>query len=89
MYSIFYFDYRELSKIPRSLHSPIRSLILLTILVCKHFNFLARLHACILYVRVNFKNHHNIFLACPVGHIFVKHHFMDSFFAEDATKVKK
>ena len=37
---------------------------------------------------VRFKNHHNIFLARPMGCIFVKHHSVDSFFAEDATKIE-
>ena len=48
--------------------------------------------------RVRLKNH-NIFLAClvgpifvkhnSVGHIFVKHHPVDYFFAKDVTKIEK
>ena len=49
-FSIFYFDFGELSREPRSLHSPIRSLILRAITVWKHFNFLAHPHTCNLYV---------------------------------------
>ena len=56
----------------------IRSLILRAIYVWKHFNFLARSHAVILYVHVKIKNHHNIFLTHLMGPIFV----------EDATKVE-
>ena len=50
-----------------------------TISVWKHFNVLTRLqpHAFILYFRVKIQNHHNIFLACPMGLVF----------AEDATNV--
>ena len=78
-YDIFYFNYEELSREPGSLHSLIRSLILLAISVWKHFNFMAHSHTIILYARLKLKNHHNIFLASLVGPIFV----------EDATKVEK
>ena len=37
---------------------------------------------------VTFKNHHNIFLARLMGPMFVKHHPMDSLFAENATKLR-
>ena len=78
-YDIFYFDYREMSRDPRSLHNLIRGLILRSISVWKHFNFLACPHACNLYVCLKFKNHYNIFFASLMG----------PFFVEDATKVKK
>ena len=38
---------------------------------------------------VRLKNHHNIFLAHAVGHIFVKHHPIEHIFAEDDTNVFK
>ena len=88
-YDIFYFYSRELSRELGSLHILIRCLILQVISVWKRFNSFARLHTCILYVCVKLKNHHNIFLVRSVGHIFVKHRLVDSFFVEDGTKIEK
>ena len=91
----FHFDSRDLLRELKSLHSPIISLILGVIPVWKHFNFIACMHAYICMFHVRLKNHHNIFLARPmgpiyvkqssVGHIFVKHHLVDL----DATKIEK
>ena len=67
----------------------IKSLILRVIPVWKHFNFMAHLHALFCMFCMRLKNHHNIFLARLMGHIFVKHYLLDSLFDGYATKIEK
>ena len=72
----FYLDSRELSRESRNLiFRLIKSLIFGTVLVWKHFNFLAHPHMfliVIMYVELTFTKITNIFLAHPMGHIFVE-----------------
>ena len=82
---IFHVDYGERLKELESLHSLIRSLIYESF---QFGNTLISWHAHTLIFcmfRVRFKNHHNIFLACPMGPIFVKHNSVDL----DAKKIEK
>ena len=71
-FGVCYFDFRELSREPGSLHSPIKSPILQVIPSWKYFNFLARLHTCILYVSCEIQKSPQHILAPLVRPIFAE-----------------